>query len=70
MKWVGSTLFLVALLGHYSISREVSLLNFGRNEEKEKLQRVAERFYPRSKSNREDCINISPQETNKSLSTL
>jgi len=58
MKWVCNTLFLVRLLGHYSISREVSLWDFGRNEVKEKLQRVAERFYPRFSINREDWINI------------
>jgi hypothetical protein len=39
-----NTLFLVMLLGHYSISREVSLWDFGRNEVKEKSQRVAERL--------------------------
>lgn len=66
MKWVCNTLFLVRLLGHYSISREVSLWDFGRNAEKEKSQRVAERFYPRVHSNREDWINIQiHKETNK-----
>jgi len=56
MKRVCNTLFLVALLGHYSISKEVSLWDFGRNVEKEKSQRVAEWFYPRFNGNREDWI--------------